>query len=91
MKPDVQPRLFTYEEAGKYLGVSAATVKKLAQAGRLTVVKLGKAARIDRRHVPVRKLDTIRRTRLVFRLGRVRRTLDLSRISHFLVLDVGTS
>jgi excisionase family DNA binding protein len=48
---DVQPRLFTYEEAGKYLGVSAATVKKLAQSGRLTVVKLGKAARIDRRQL----------------------------------------
>jgi excisionase family DNA binding protein len=54
MNPDVQPRLFTYEEAGKYLGVSAATVKKLTQTGCLTVVKLGKAARIDRR-----QLDTM--------------------------------
>lgn len=44
--PDAAPVLLTYEAAGRRLGVSARSVRRLVAGGRLRAVRIGRAVRI---------------------------------------------
>jgi len=48
------PRLMTAADAAHYMGLAEGTVRRMMAAGRLPIVKIGRAARIDRI-----KLDTL--------------------------------
>jgi excisionase family DNA binding protein len=45
---DLLPRLLSTTEAGKYLGVTATTVRRLVYAGDLPVIRKFKTWKIDR-------------------------------------------
>jgi len=42
------PRLMTAADAAHYMGLAEGTVRRMMAAGRLPIVKIGRAARIDR-------------------------------------------
>ena len=44
----LQPRLLTAAQAANYMGLAEGTVRRMMAAGTLPVVKIGKAARVDR-------------------------------------------
>jgi len=42
------PRLMTASDAARYMGLAEGTVRRMMAAGRLPIVKIGRASRIDR-------------------------------------------
>lgn len=42
------PRLMTASDAARYMGLAEGTVRRMMAAGKLPIVKIGRASRIDR-------------------------------------------